>query len=145
MSLTYYFTFFILISGENEAWYSMWIICWQMIPMEYQASFFISKSIKIWKSHLLHILDVVLWVDIQIPVPILWETVINLTLSLPVQSADNLAPGSPLSHPTNPESELFDNLMVFLKEIFENVNFEKIISRHKKNCEKLPSVQRVDI
>ena len=94
----------------------------------YQASFFIiPKSIKNWKSHLLQILDGILWVDLQIPVPILWETVINLTLSLPVQSADNLAPPK-ITPVTNPESQLFDNLIVFL------IFFLKMLILKKKSA-----------
>ena len=39
-------------------------------------------------------------------------------------------------------SKLFDHLIVFLKEFFEKVNFEKSQQRQQKH-EKLPSIQRV--
>ena len=39
-------------------------------------------------------------------------------------------------------SKLFDTLIVFLKEFFEKVNFEKISRQHQKH-EKLLSMQRV--
>ena len=55
-----------------------------------------------------------------------------LTLCLPVSSADNL--GKQFG------PNLFDILMVFLKEFFQKVNFEKNQQTTKKH-EKLPSRQ----
>ena len=70
-----------------------------------------------------------------------------LTLCLPVSSADNFGKQfGPRSGPTNRRawsgSKLFDILMVFLKEFFQKVNFEKNQQTTKKH-EKLPSRQWV--
>ena len=70
-----------------------------------------------------------------------------LTLCLPVTSAVNLGKQfGPRSGPTNRRawsgSKLFDILMVFLKEFFQKVNFEKN-RQTTKRCEKLPSMQWV--
>ena len=43
-----------------------------------------------------------------------------------------------------PGSKPFDTLIVFLKEFFEKVNFEKSQQRQQKH-EKLPSMQEVDL
>ena len=40
-------------------------------------------------------------------------------------------------------SKLFDTLIVFLKEFFEKVDFEKSQQTTKKNSEKLPSIQKI--
>ena len=66
-----------------------------------------------------------------------------LSLCLPVLSADNLGKQfGPRSGPTNrrPGFKLFDILMVYLKEVFKKVNFEKNQQTTKKH-EKLPSMQ----
>ena len=68
-----------------------------------------------------------------------------LTLCLPVSSADNLGEQfGPRSGLTNRRacsgSKLFDILMVFLKEFFQKVNYEKNQQTTKKH-EKLPSMQ----
>ena len=73
-------------------------------------------------------------------------TCVMLTLCLPVSSADNLGKQfGPRSGPTNrwarSGSRLFDILMVFLKDFFQKVNFEKISRRQKH--EQLPSMQCV--
>ena len=50
-----------------------------------------------------------------------------------MSSADNLGKQFGLrSGPTNPGSKLFDILMVFLKEFFQKVNFEKKSADNKK-------------
>ena len=72
-----------------------------------------------------------------------------LTLCLPVSSADNLGKQfGPRSGPTNRRawsgSKLFDILMVFLKEFFQKVHFEKN-QQTTKNHEKLPSRQWVNL
>ena len=65
-----------------------------------------------------------------------------LTLCLPVTSADNFGKQfGPRSGPTNRRawsgSKLFAILMVFLKEFFQKINFEKI-SRRQKSTENYP-------
>ena len=72
----------------------------------------------------------------------------KLTPCLLVSSADNLCkqiePRSGLTkHWALSGSNLFDTQMVFLKEFFENGDFEKKISRQRKNNEKFPRGQRV--
>ena len=71
-----------------------------------------------------------------------------ITPCLPVTSADNFGkqfgPWSGLTNrPAWSGSKLFDILMVFLKEFFQKVNFEKISRRQKKH-KKFPSMQWVN-
>ena len=71
---------------------------------------------------------------------------IVLTLYLLVLSADNLCKQfGPRSGPTKcrawSESKLFDTLMVFLKEFFKIIDFEKNQQTTQKH-EKLPSMQK---
>ena len=87
----------------------MSVVCWQMIHMKYAAIFS-------WKSRKLS-QNLCLLIGAR-------------TLSLLVSSADNLSKQSePRSGPTKCRawsvSKLFDTLMVFLKEFFEKVDFEK--------------------
>ena len=75
------------------------------------------------------------------------KMVLLLILFLQVSSADNLlkqvGPRSrPIKHPTWSGSNLFDTLMVFLREFFEKVKFENS-QQMTKNQAKLPSMQRV--
>ena len=72
-----------------------------------------------------------------------------LTPNLLVSSADNVWKQiGPRSGPTECRaksgSNLFDTLMVFLKEFFEIVDFEKDLQTTKKH-EKLPRGQRVNV
>ena len=71
----------------------------------------------------------------------------TLTLYLIVFSADNLGKQfGPRSGPTKTRvrsgSKLFDNMIAFLKEFFEKVDFEKNQQIRKKHT-KLPNRQRV--
>ena len=71
--------------------------------------------------------------------------VLGLTLCLPVSSADSLGKQfGPRSDRMNCRawsgSKLYDILMVFLKEFFQNVNFEKKQQTTKKR-ENLHSMQ----
>ena len=72
-----------------------------------------------------------------------------LTLCLLVSSADNLCkPFGPRSGRTEclarSECKLFDTLIVFLKEFFQKVDFEKKSADNKKHA-KLPSRQSVKL
>ena len=65
-----------------------------------------------------------------------------------MSSADNLGKQfGPRSGPTKCQalsgSKLFDTLMVFLKEFFKKVDFEKKSADNKKKHENLPRRQRV--
>ena len=70
-------------------------------------------------------------------------------LCLPVSSADNLGKqfgprSGPTIHRARSGSKLFDILIVFLKEFFWKINFEKNQQTTKKH-EKLPSMQWVKL
>ena len=74
---------------------------------------------------------------------------VSLTHYLLLSSADNLCKqfgprSGPTKHGAWSRSKLLDTLIVFLKEYFEKVNFEKKSQQMTKDDEKLPSRQRVD-
>ena len=71
-----------------------------------------------------------------------------LTLYILMSSADIFCKqfrtrSGPTKRQAQSGSKLFDTLMVFLKEFFEKVDFEKKQQTTKKKREKFPSVQRV--